>query len=121
VTAPSNIQRVIARVVVDDLNRALPLYQGLAGVQEPKRFGFRGVELASVGPFLLLSGNTAAFSDRVATILVADLELVITELQRAGGTLLEGPSDSPGGMRLVARHPDGAVFEYIETGAEQDP
>lgn len=112
----SNVNAVIARVVVDDLDAALPLYQRLAGVAEPERFGFRDVKLASVGPFLLLSGDTAAYRDRVATLLVRDIDLVIAEIERVGGTLVEGPSPSPGGTRLIARHPDGAVFEYIETG-----
>jgi predicted enzyme related to lactoylglutathione lyase len=116
VTVP-NIKRVIARVTVDDLDQALPLYQGLTGVTEPQRFGFRDVELAAVGPFLLLSGpGAAAYSDRAATLMVGDLGLAIAELLRAGGTIVEGPAPSPGGTRLIARHPDGAVFEYIETG-----
>ena len=36
-----------------------------------------------------------------------------------GGQLLEGPAPAPNGDRLIARHPDGAVFEYIETGEPQ--
>ena len=35
--------------------------------------------------------------------------------QAAGGDVLEGPSPAPNGDRLIARHPDGSVFEYIET------
>ncbi|MCO5969246.1 hypothetical protein [Actinoallomurus soli] len=57
----SNLTGVLARVIVDDLESALPLYRDLAGGQEPQRFRFRDVELARVGPFLLLSGDTAAY------------------------------------------------------------
>jgi predicted enzyme related to lactoylglutathione lyase len=110
----SNIIGMLARVFVDDLDASLPLYQGLADGQKPSRFRFRDVELARVGPFLLLSGNTAAYRDRVATVLVRDLELVISEVGQAGGQILEGPSAAPNGRRLIARHPDGAVFEYLE-------
>lgn len=109
----ANITAVIARVFVDDIDKALPLYQTLAGVDEVKRFGFRGVELASVGPFLLLSGDTAAYRNRVATVQVEDLALVVDALRQAGAEIVEGPSDTPNGQRLIARHPDGAVFEYI--------
>jgi hypothetical protein len=112
----SNIVGVLARVFVDDLNAALELYQRLAGEEEPERFRFRDVELARVGPFLLLAGDTAAYRDRVATILVRDLSPVIDDLRRAGATVLEGPAPAPNGSRLIARHPDGSVFEYIETG-----
>jgi hypothetical protein len=110
----SNIIGVLARVAVDDLDAALVLYQSLAGGQEPVRFRFRDVELARVGPFLLLSGNTAGYMNRVATLLVRDLEPVIADLGRTGGEVLEGPAPAPNGRRLIARHADGAVFEYIE-------
>ncbi|MEK8171039.1 VOC family protein [Streptomyces sp. M19] len=114
VPAMSNITGVLARVFVDDLDAALVLYQSLAGGQEPVRFGFRDVELARVGPFLLLSGDTAAYRDRVATLLVRDLTPVITDVERTGGQILDGPAPAPNGRRLIARHADGAVFEYIE-------
>lgn len=106
---------VIARVFVDDIDKALPLYQRLAGSDEVKRFTFRDVELASVGPFLLLSGNTAAYRDRVATLEVARLAPVLAALEEAGAEVLEGPAPTPNGERLIARHPDGSVFEYVAT------
>ncbi len=116
-----NINGVLARVFVPDLEAAIPLYQALAQVPVISRFRFRDVELAQVGPFLLLAGNTAAYRDRVATILVSDLAPVITALEDAGGQIIEGPSPAPNGDRMIARHPDGSVFEYIEAGATQPP
>ncbi len=113
----SNIIGVLARVFVDDLDVALVLYRSLADEQEPVRFRFGDVELARVGPFLLLSGDTAAYRNRVATLVVRDLEPVMSDVERTGGKILEGPSPAPNGRRLIARHPDGAVFEYIEDGA----
>jgi hypothetical protein len=111
----SNVRGVLARVYVDDLDAALPLYQALAGVDEVRRFEFRGVQVAWVGSFLLLSGDTAPYRDRVATILVADMAPVVAAIEAAGGSLLEGPAPAPNGDRLIARHPDGSVFEYIES------
>ena len=55
----SNISGVVARVFVDDPDTAIPLYQQLAQTTTVNRFGFRDVQLAQVGPFLLLSGDTA--------------------------------------------------------------
>jgi hypothetical protein len=75
--------------------------------------------VAQVGPFLLLSGDTARYRDRVATILVRHLPPVIAAIQAVGGHILEGPAPAPNGDRLIARHPDGAVFEYIETGDQR--
>jgi predicted enzyme related to lactoylglutathione lyase len=110
-----NISEVLARVFVPDLDAAIPLYEELAQARAEK-FGFRDVELARVGPFLLLAGNTAAYRDRTATISVASLAPVLAALESAGGEVIEGPAPAPNGARLIARHPDGAVFEYIETG-----
>lgn len=111
----ANITKVLARVFVSDLDAAIPLYEELAQARA-ERFGFRDVELARVGPFLLLAGNTAAYRDRTATIQVADLAPVLAALKSAGGAIVEGPAHAPNGARLIARHPDGAIFEYIETG-----
>ena len=100
---------------VPDLDAAIPLYEKLAEARA-ERFGFRDVELARVGPFLLLAGNTGAYRDRTATIQVASLAPVLAALGQAGGEIVEGPGPAPNGARLIARHPDGAIFEYIETG-----
>jgi predicted enzyme related to lactoylglutathione lyase len=110
-----NITGVLARVFVPDLDAAIPLYEELAQASA-ERFGFRDVQLARVGPFLLLAGNTAAYRDRTATVQVASLARVLAALEAAGGEIVEGPAPAPNGARLIARHPDGAVFEYIETG-----
>ena len=111
-----NINGVLARVFVADLDAAIPLYQALAQVSNVTRFSFRDVELAQAGPFLLLAGNTGGYRDRTATILVEQLPPVIAALEGAGGQIIEGPSPALNGDRLIARHPDGSVFEYIETG-----
>ena len=53
--------------------------------------------------------------DRVATLLVGALAPVITAIEAAGGQVIDGPAPGRTGNRLIARHHDGAVFEYIET------
>lgn len=109
----SNIVKVLARVVVDDLDEAIPLYQALSSA-EPTRFSHGGATLASVGPFLLLEAEGAAgYTDRTATILVGDLVPVLLAIDRVGGEIMVAPAPGPNGERMVARHPDGSVFEYI--------
>lgn len=112
----SNIIGVIARVVVDDLDAAIPLYQAISEAAEVQRFTFGEISLASVGPFLLLAGNTSGVGTRVATLLVKDLGPVVEAIVAAGGELVDGPGPGPNGDRLIARNPDGAVFEYIQKG-----
>jgi hypothetical protein len=93
----TNIIAVLARVYVSDLDAAIPLYQELTEAVDVSRFMFRDVQLARVGPFLLLAGNTAAYQERVATILVSELPPVITAIEDAGGQIIEGPSAAPKG------------------------
>lgn len=114
--AVARVEQVLARVYVDDLEAALPLYERLAGGAPKQRFSFRAIELAWVGPFLLLAGphgDLAPFRDRAATVLVDDIDAVANEITAAGGELLEGPGPAPNGSRLIARHPDSTVFEYL--------
>ncbi|GAA2785230.1 VOC family protein [Crossiella cryophila] len=109
----SNIVRVLARIVVADLDQAIPLYAALSGA-EARKFGHGPVHLASVGPFLLLAAaGSEGYTDRTATVLVHDLGPVVREITSAGGEILIAPAGGPNGDRLVARHPDGSVFEYV--------
>jgi hypothetical protein len=91
----SNITGVDARVIVEDLEAAIPLYQQLAQATSVNRFAFRDVQLAQVGPFLLLSGDAAAYRDRAATLLVRRLPRVIVAIEDAGGRILDGSSRPP--------------------------
>lgn len=110
------IERVLARVPVTDLEAALPLYQRLAGTDEVQRFTWRAISLARVGPFLLLAGPPAELAavHRVASLVVDDVPQAAAAVLDAGGELLEGPAAGPNGTRAIARHPDGAVFEYLQ-------
>jgi hypothetical protein len=110
------IEAVLARVFVDDIDLALPVYVDLAGGGPPRRFTFRDVDLAWVGPFLLLHvpPEQRASYERVATLLVNDIEAAASIVRSAGGTILEGPAGAPNGSRMIAEHPDGAIFEYVQ-------
>ena len=93
---------------------SLPLYQRLAGTDEVRAFTFGTVRLVWVGPFLLLEGAEGAVPVRSATIIVRDVEFVASLVVASGGELLDGPMPGPNGRRLIARHSDGNVLEYIE-------
>jgi hypothetical protein len=93
--ASVRVEQVLVRVHVDDLDAALPLYEGLADRAPVRRFAFRAVELAWVCPLLLLAGSPddlAPFRDRAAAVLVANLEAVAAEVTGAGAELLKGPA-----------------------------
>jgi hypothetical protein len=112
----SIVSAVLARVVVEDIDQALPIYEALSGADGVRRFQFGDVELAWVGNFLLLSGapDSLANYQRVATLIVSDMAAAVAVVRENAGTVLEGPGDAPNGPRMIARHGDGDVFEYIE-------
>ncbi|MEV4420550.1 hypothetical protein AB0L40_11315 [Patulibacter sp. NPDC049589] len=109
-----NVIGVLARAYVDDLDAALPLYRDLAGGEEPHRFGFGTMRLAKVGAFLVVEGADDEVRSHAATVSVRDVEVVAEAVVAHGGTLLEGPDPGPNGPRLIARHGDGVIFEYIQ-------
>ncbi|MFF8479223.1 VOC family protein [Streptomyces sp. NPDC015414] len=102
---------------MDDLEEALPLYKELAGDPEVLRFPYEEMQLALVGPFLLIAGPKGNREAQNATILVGDLAPILEALDRAGAVIVDAPSEVPNGTRLVARHPDGSVFEYLQPRA----
>ncbi|WP_329524722.1 VOC family protein [Streptomyces sp. NBC_01462] len=113
----SNIQAMIANVEVENLEDAIPLYQDLAGDAEVRRFPYRDLELALVGPFLLYSGPLEKYVSQNATVIVESLTPILDTLSKAGAEILEAPNEVPNGTRIVARHPDGSVFEYMQPRA----
>ncbi len=107
------ITGVILRHRVDDLAEAVPFYRALTG-EPAHRFTFSGVELAAVGPFLLFTpGADAGRAAEVsATVTVDDLPSTERLLTSLGAQIIAPAAATPNGHRLIARHPDGAVFEY---------
>src|ERR1022692_4002933 len=102
---------MIANVEVESLEAAIPLYRELAGDVEVRRFPYRELELALVGPFLLYSGPLEKYVSQAATVIVDSLDPVLEARGKAGAEILEAPDEVPNGTRTVARHPDGSVFE----------
>ncbi|MEU9947313.1 VOC family protein [Streptomyces sp. NBC_00464] len=110
-----NIDSVIARQRVDDLDAAIPFYEKLTGLTAA-RFAFAGVTLAGIGPFLLFSGPDEAVQQVAgvaATLAVVDLKAAVDEAVAAGATVLRPAQPTPNGHRAVLRHPHGGVYEYV--------
>ncbi|MGK5632460.1 VOC family protein [Streptomyces sp. URMC 123] len=107
------------RVCVDDLEGSIAVYERLTG-SEALRFRRGEVSVAAVGCFLLMSGpeeELAVLRRVAATIAVADVTEAHRSLTEVGAEILAGPMRTPAGRNLLARHPDGSVFEYVDRGA----
>ncbi|ANH94288.1 MULTISPECIES: VOC family protein [unclassified Streptomyces] len=104
------------RVCVDDLETAVPFYERLAGTPA-LRFERGGVKVAAVGCFLLMSGPAAELEvlrKVSATIAVADVDEANRVLTALGARVIAGPVGTPAGRILIAVHPDGSVYEYVD-------
>ncbi|MCG8965333.1 VOC family protein [Streptomyces sp. CL12-4] len=107
------------RICVDDLDKAIPFYEGLAG-GPALRFERGGVEVAAIGCSLLMSGPESQLEvlrKVAATIAVTDVEETHRVLTELGADVIAGPVATPAGRNLIARHPDGAVYEYVDRRA----
>ncbi|MER5912665.1 VOC family protein [Streptomyces sp. NPDC001982] len=104
------------RICVDDLETAIPFYERLAG-SRALRSERGGVQVAAVGSFLLMSGPEAELEllrKVAATIAVKDVAEAHQLLTDLGARVLAGPVPTPVGRTLLAMHPDGSVFEYVD-------
>ncbi|MFJ7899512.1 VOC family protein [Streptomyces sp. NPDC096198] len=109
------------RVCVDDLETAVHFYERLAGVPA-SRFERGGVQVAAVGCFLLMSGPEAELEllrKVAATIAVEDVDEAHRVLSGLGAHVIAGPVATPVGRNLLAVHPDGAVYEYVDRRAPE--
>ncbi|MEU0332027.1 hypothetical protein [Streptomyces sp. NPDC006193] len=107
----------LARVYVDDLDVALPTFVELTGEQPRLRFTYRGLDLASVGGYLLLAGSEEAlapYRGTHATAIVESIDRILSLTERHGGEILDGPNEVPTGRNLTVQHPGGAVIEYVQ-------
>ncbi|UJB44768.1 VOC family protein [Streptomyces sp. A1-5] len=104
------------RVCVGDLDAAVTVYERLTGA-EAIRFQRGGVAVAAVGCFFLMSGPEAELSvlrKITATLAVKDVDRAVADLTAVGADIIAGPLSTPIGRNLIARHPDGSVFEYVD-------
>ncbi|MEU0373949.1 VOC family protein [Streptomyces sp. NPDC006283] len=104
------------RICVDDLDTSAVFYERLTGAP-PLRFERGGVSVAAVGCFLLMSGPESELEilrKVSATIAVKDIEDACATLTEVGARILAGPVETPVGRNLIAVHPDGSVFEYVD-------
>ncbi|MEV4442799.1 VOC family protein [Streptomyces sp. NPDC049577] len=111
-----NILGTSLRVCVGDLEPAIAVYERLTGA-EAVRSRRGGVAVAAVGCFFLMCGPEAELSvlrKIKATLAVPDVDEAVADLRAVGAEIIAGPVATPIGRNVVARHPDGSVFEYVD-------
>lgn len=95
-------------------------YERLTGAKA-LRFERGGVSVAAVGFFLLMSGPESELEilrKVTATIAVRDVDEALVTLTEVGAQVIAGPVPTPVGRNLIAVHPDGSVFEYVDRNGD---
>ena len=90
----------------------------LEGIGFPCRSG----QQKSSRPLLSMSGPAEQLEilrKIAATLAVQDVDDAGADLAVVGAQVLVGPKSTPIGRSLVARHPDGSVFEYVDRQGAQ--
>ncbi len=115
------IHEVFTRIFVNssEIDSHISFYENLCGQKCKLRFKYdeKGLELATVGPFLLISGSEnhlKPFKETRVTCLVDSIDDFKAFLQEQGATILDEPKIVPTGRNMRARHADGLVVEYVE-------
>ncbi|MFD4768379.1 VOC family protein [Streptomyces niveus] len=109
------------RICVDDLETSVAFYERLTG-SLALRFERGGVSVAAVSCFLLMSGPAEEIDvlrKVTATIAVKDVDEAYASLTSVGAQVVAGPVPTPAGRNLIAVHPDGSIFEYVDRNPVQ--
>lgn len=112
-------------VAAQEMEATIGFYQSLLGRPTGLRFHHAdtGLDLALVGPVLILAGteeSLAPYRATAATFLVDSLDDFARLLPELGAQVLEPPREVPTGWNLRARHPDGLVVEYVQHRVPRD-
>lgn len=115
------IRKVLFRLYVQPGNfeKQILFYETVFGERVSIRFHYpeMRLELAKIGPVLLIAGEEEHLSKVNATALtclVDEIHEAKEILIRNGAELLEDIKPVPTGWNMRVRHPDGTIVEYVQ-------
>ena len=102
-----------------EFDSAIAHYSTLIGESVQNRFEVpaKGITVARIGGLLIIVGSDAALAplrEIRGTLLVDSLDEYEAHLRDSGADILQPPTATPAGGNMIARGPDGVVFEYVE-------
>ena len=113
------IKQILCRCYVNNLDKALEVYEKLMNEPCASRFIYKeaGLEIARIKNLLIVSGSDEAlrpFRDTQATFLVDSIIEYRTFLLAHGATVIRDLRQVPTGTNMTVRHSDGMIVEYVE-------
>ncbi|HHT7082393.1 hypothetical protein P4K91_08320 [Bacillus anthracis] len=110
-----NILAIVPRLYVSDLQTHLEFYKILLKQEKPQEFQINGTHVIRFTNLLLIEEVDEPLKKRVAVTLVIDnLQEVKKLILNYNGVIITEPIQIPTGMKMIVRHPDGNIIEYIE-------
>ena len=105
---------VVPRVYVSDVNSNLDFYKKLLNAEPKGIMQVKTMEIARFDQIVMIAGADTNSLRVTATIVVDSLDEAKDFVMEAGGEVLVGPATVPSGNMMIARNPDGNVFEYLQ-------
>ena len=115
------ILKTYTRVFTTDLEETLRVLRELHVGEPHLRFRFDPWELVGIGDVLVVAGTEEALAPIRGSLgpwIVSDIDETRRSLVEAGAEITREIAEVPTGRMMYARHPDGAVVEYVEFNAE---
>lgn len=113
------ILQVLNRFYVEDIDRAINIYENLLKEKTCLRFQYKeiGLELAQIGTILIIAGSEEAlkpYRETKATFIVSSIDGLKKLLLENGSVIIRDIKQVPTGKNMTIRHPDGIIIEYVE-------
>lgn len=111
------ILKTYTRIFTTDLEATLRVLRVLHAGEPHLRFRFDPWELVGIGDVLAVGGTEAALAPIRGSLgpwIVTDIDATRRSLVEAGAEIIREIVPVPTGRMMYARHPDGAVIEYVQ-------
>lgn len=111
------ILKTYTRIFSNDLEETLRVLRKLHAGEPHLRFSFDPWELVGIGDVLVVAGTEEALAPIRGSLgpwIVTDLDETRRSLVEAGAEITREIAPVPTGRMMYARHPDGAVVEYVQ-------
>ncbi|MDH2880298.1 hypothetical protein [Bacillus cytotoxicus] len=110
-----NILTAIPRIYISNLQPHLDFYKSLLKQEQPHEFQVNETKVVRFSNVLLIVDENHIATRHIAATLVTDtIQFAKQFIVKHGGDILTEPIAVPTGIKMIARHPDGNIFEYIE-------
>lgn len=111
------ILKTYTRIFTNDAEQTLRILRPLHAGEPHLRFRFDPWELIGIGDVLIVGGTDDALAPIRGSLgpwIVTDIDETRALLVEAGAEIVRDIAPVPTGRMMYARHPDGAVVEYVQ-------